>query len=250
MSEEVINAFIMTAKDFHVHQTFNQPIMLDTQRFNYFLRVLQVQFSNVIPNVGYDLYVNVGGVETLVVSKGVYEINELIDAFNALNVGKMSLNNNTGKIQITNDTLSPITFTAIADKNHDFLSSEMIGFTTSQYPITLNANDSITANNNVKIQSFNYFVLSSGNINGITFTSIDENNIKPTNILYPFSSALKPFKFKTWTSLLPVEFKLYSNVINYIDFELKDAYDRPLSNLMADSDFMIYCQIVKQRKMS
>lgn len=248
MSEEVINAFIMTAKDFHVHQTFNQPIMLDTQRFNYFLRVLQVQFSNVIPNVGYDLYVKVGGNETLVVSKGVYEINELIDAFNALNVGKMSLNNNTGKIQITNDTLSPITFTKSA--NHDFLSSEMIGFDESQYPITLNANDSITANNNVKIQSFNYFVLSSGNINGITFTSIDENNIKPTNILYPFSSALKPFQFKTWTALLPVEFKLYSNVINYIDFELKDAYDRPLNNLMADSDFMIYCQIVKQRKMN
>lgn len=247
MSEEVINAFIMTAKDFHVHQTFNQPIMLDTQRFNYFLRVLQVQFSNVIPNVGYDLYVNVGGVETLVVSKGVYEINELIDAFNDLGVGKMSLNNNTGKIQITNDTLSPITFTKSA--NHDFLSSEMMGFDESQYPITLNASESITANNTVKIQSFNYFVLSSGNINGITFTSIDENNIKPTNILYPFSSALKPFQFKTWTALLPVEFKLYSNVINYIDFELKDAYDRPLNNLMADSDFMIYCQIVKQRKM-
>lgn len=248
MSEEVINAFIMTAKDFHVHQTFNQPIMLDTQRFNYVLRVLQVQFSNVIPNVGYDLYVNVGGVETLVVSKGVYEINELIDAFNNLGVGKMSLNNNTGKIQITNDTGSTITFTKSA--NHDFLSSEMMGFDESQYPITLNANDSITANNTVKIQSFNYFVLSSGNINGITFTSIDENNIKPTNILYPFSSALKPFQFKTWTALLPVEFKLYSNVINYIDFELKDAYDRPLTNLMTDSDFMIYCQIVKQKKMN
>lgn len=248
MSEEVINAFIMTAKDFHVHQTFNQPIMLDTQRFNYFLRVLQVQFSNVVPNVGYDLYVNVGGNETKVVSKGVYEINELIDAFNALGVGKMSLNNNTGKIQIINDTLSPITFNQ--SSNHDFLSSEMIGFTTSQYPITLNNDNSITANNTVKIQSFNYFVLSSGNINGITFTSIDENNIKPTNILYPFSSALKPFQFKTWTALLPVEFKLYSNVINYIDFELKDAYDKPLTNLMADSDFMIYCQIVKQRKMN
>lgn len=248
MSEEVINAFIMTAKDFHVHQTFNQPIMLDTQRFNYFLRVLQVQFSNVVPNVEYDLYVNVGGVEKLVVSKGVYEINELIDAFNALNVGKMSLNNNTGKIEIINDTLSSITFTQSA--NHDFLSSEMIGFTSSQYPITLNANESITATNNVKIQSFNYFVLSSGNINGITYTSIDENNIKPSNILYPFSSALKPFQFKTWTAILPVEFKLYSNVINYLDFELKDAYDRPLNNLMADSDFMIYCQIVKQRKMN
>ena len=63
MGEEVINAFIMTAKDFHVHQTFNQPIMLDTQRYNYFLRLLQVQFSNVVPNVEYDLYVKVGGVE-------------------------------------------------------------------------------------------------------------------------------------------------------------------------------------------
>lgn len=248
MGEEVINAFIMTAKDFHVHQTFNQPIMLDTQRYNYFLRLLQVQFSNVVPNVEYDLYVKVGGVETKVVSKGVYEIEELIDAFNALGVGKMELDANVGKITITNDTGSAITFTK--SDNHDFLSSEMIGFSTSQYPITLNNNESITASNNVKIQHYNYFVLSSGNINGITYTSIDENNIKPSNILYPFSSALKPFQFKTWTAILPVEFKLYSNVINYLDFELKDANDRPLNNLMSDSDFMVYCQIVKQRKMN
>ena len=179
MGEEVINAFIMTAKDFHVHQTFNQPIMLDTQRYNYFLRLLQVQFSNVVPNVEYDLYVKVGGVETKVVSKGVYEIEELINAFNALGVGKMALDANVGKITITNDTLSPITFTK--SDNHDFLSSE---------------------------------------------------------------------QFKTWTAILPVEFKLYSNVINYLDFELKDANDRPLSNLMSDSDFMVYCQIVKQRKMN
>ena len=87
-----------------------------------------------------------GVLKTKVVSKGVYEIEELINAFNALGVGKMALDANVGKITITNDTGSTITFTK--SDNHDFLSSEMIGFTISQYPITLNNNESITATNN------------------------------------------------------------------------------------------------------
>ena len=95
---------------------------------------------------------------------------------------------------------------------------------------------------------YNYFVLSSGNIQGITYTSFDETQLKPCDILYPFSSALKPFQFKTWTAIQPVEFQITYDVINYMDFELKDAYSKPITVLMAQSDFMITCQIIKRKK--
>ena len=244
-NEEVINQFVMTAKDFHIHQTLNTPIYLDPQNYNYYLRLLQVQFSNVVPNVTENLYVNIGSL-TLVCGVGVYEINDLITMFNNLGVGKLELSNYDGKITYKNDTGGNITFSSTGN---NFLVSNIIGFDSTQIEgVTVLNSGTIKANNPVVIEEFNYFVLSSGNIQGITLTSFDETQLKPSNILYPFSSALSPFQFKTWTAIQPVEFLITYDCINFMDFELKDAMDRPITVLMAQSDFMVTCQIVKKKK--
>ena len=234
--KEVLSQFIMTSHDFKIHQSFNSPIYMDKTRYNYYIRLLQVQFSNVVPNVDTNQYVE----GQLICEPGIYSIDDLITKYNALTYGKLSLNNNNGKLILTNDTGSTLTITS-----SNFLTSSICNFT---LPITLNVNDTITANKSVKIQEYNYFVLNSGNISGYTYTSLDKSPFQSCTTIWPFSSAMNPFAFKTWTAVQPIEFNLDGNLLNYLDFEIKDAFGREIKTLLAESDFMITCQIIRASK--
>lgn len=244
MSEEILNQFIAETNTFKIHLTLQNPIYLDVQNYDYFLRLLTVQFSNVVPNVIEEMKFE----GNTIITPGIYEITQIVDIFNATGNGKITLSTSNGKITYTNDTGSDITFSA-TESDNNFLISHVIGFDSAQIvgQTVLNG-ASITANHVVKIQEYNYFVLTSGNIQGITYTSFNGSKLTPTNILYPFTSALKPFQFKPWTSVQPVDFKLSMDYLNYIDFELKDAFNRPITHLMAGTDFMVDVQIIKRRK--
>lgn len=236
--KEVISQFIMTSHDFKIHQSFNSPIYMDKNRYNYYIRLLQVQFSNVVPNVDSNQYVE----GQLICEPGIYNIDDLMSRYNTLSYGKLTLNNNTGRLILTNDTGSTLTITS-----SNFLSSYICNFT---LPITLNNNQSITANAIVKIQEYNYFVLNSGNISGYTYTSLDKAPFQSCTSIWPFSSAMNPFQFKTWTAVQPIEFTLDGQMLNYLDFEIKDAFGRDIKVLLGESDFMITCQIVKALKVN
>ena len=56
---------------------------------------------------------------------------------------------------------------------------------------------------------------------------------------------MNPFQFKTWTAVQPIEFNLDGNMLNYLDFEIKDAFGREIKVLLGESDFMVTCQIVR-----
>lgn len=244
MSEEILNQFILTNDTFKIHQQLQNPIYLDVQTYDYFLRLLTVQFSNVVPNIVEDMKFE----GNVIITPGIYEVTQIIDKFNSTGNGTLVLSTSDGKISYTNDTGSDITFSA-TESDNNLLISPIIGFDSSQIVSqTVLSGTTITANNVSQIQDYNYFVLSSGNIQGITYTSFNGSKLNPSNILYPFSSALAPFQFKTWTSVQPVDFKLSMDYLNYLDFEIKDGYNRPITKLMAGTDFMITVQIIKKRK--
>ena len=138
--KEVISQFIMTSHDFKIHQSFNSPIYMDKNKYEYYIRLLQVQFSNVVPNVSENQYVE----GQLICEPGIYSIEDLMAKYNALTYGKLSLNNNNGKLILTNDTGAALIITT-----SNFLSSNICNFT---LPINLNIGQSITANKVVKIQ--------------------------------------------------------------------------------------------------
>lgn len=234
--KEVISQFIMTSHDFKIHQSFNTPIYMDKLKYEYYIRLLQVQFSNVVPNVSENQYVE----GQLICEPGIYSIEDLMTKYNALTYGNLSLNNNNGKLILTNDTGAALTITT-----SNFLSSSICNFT---LPINLNVGQSITANKVVKIQEYNYFVLNSGNISGYTYTSLAKTPFQSCTSIWPFSSAMNPFQFKTWTAVQPIEFNLDGNMLNYLDFEIKDAFGREIKVLLGESDFMVTCQIIRAPK--
>jgi len=234
--KEVISQFIMTSHDFKIHQSFNSPIYMDKNKYEYYIRLLQVQFSNVVPNVSEKQYVE----GQLICEPGIYSIEDLMTKYNALTYGKLSFNNNNGKLILTNDTGAILTITT-----SNFLSGTICNFT---LPINLNAGESTTADKVVKIQDYNYFVLNSGNISGYTYTSISKTPFQSCTTIWPFSSAMNPFQFKTWTAVQPIEFNLDGNMLNYLDFEIKDAFGREIKVLLGESDFMVTCQIIRAPK--
>lgn len=234
--KEVISQFIMTSHDFKIHQSFNTPIYMDKLKYEYYIRLLQVQFSNVVPNVSENQYVE----GQLICEPGIYSIENLMSYYNALTYGKLSLNNNNGKLILTNDTGSTLTI-----NSSNFLSGSICNF---NLPLTLLNGQSTTADKVVKIQEYNYFVLNSGNISGYTYTSISKQPFQSCTTIWPFSSAMNPFQFKTWTAVQPIEFNLDGNMLNYLDFEIKDAFGREIKVLLGESDFMVTCQIIRAPK--
>lgn len=239
---EIVSQYVMTSNDsFVLNQTFSNPLYMDTQHYNYYLKVLALQFSNTVPNVTTTLSTN----GTVIATPGIYDITNLVDAYNtnSATLGTLKLNSSTGKLTLENTTGATLTITT-----DNFLTSEICGFTFS-LPYSMAAGASTTAANIVKISDYNFFVLKSNNISGYTMVSNDNGPFVPTDIIYIVSSAIPALSFRDWVSMQPIQFKLDSQVLNYLNFELCDAFNRKLSILPgATSDFSVVAQIVKCRK--
>lgn len=244
IQEEIIAPFVLPSNTFKIHYMLPTPLYLNTQNYNYYLKLLSVSFSNVVPNVEQPLYVQ-NGVNSpqLVVDIGVYTLETLISKYNALGVGKLSYDDNTGKLSLKNDTGYTLNLVS------SFLTSNICGFSAAQIATILNG-ASVLAQNVVVIQDYNYFMLSSPNFQGNTYVgkSNASDSLKMTNCLYAFSSAIAPFQYKTWTAIMPMLFSIQQDNLQYIDFEIRDGLDREIKTLMGPSDFSVSCQIVRCRK--
>jgi hypothetical protein len=244
IQEEIITQFVLSSNTFKIHQMLPTPLYMNSQNYNYYLKLLQIQFSNVVPNVEQPLYVQ-NGVNSpqLVVDIGVYTLETLISKYNALSLGKLSYDDNTGKLTLNNDTGNTLNLVS------SFLTSNICGFSAAQI-INIANGASVLAQKVVVIQDYNYFMLSSPNFQGNTYVSksLNSDNLKITNCLYAFSSAIAPFQFKTWTAIMPMLFSIQQDNLQYIDFEIRDGLDREIKTLMGPSDFSVSCQIVRCRK--
>lgn len=246
--EEIIQPFNIDSDTFYMKKTLQIPISLDIMNYNYYIKLLQVQFSNVVPNVDSALYVKNGlSPAVKVVDVGIYEMTQLCDAYNALGLGTLEYISNIGKCKLTNDTGNTLNF--VNQGVSDFLTSERIGFDASQLTSVSNGAE-VIGNHVVIIQDYNYFVLTSDNIIGNTMTAkSNQETFEITNVLWTFSSAMKPLQFKTWTAIMPILFKVETPSFQYITFELRDGNGNRLNNIVAQSDFHIDCQLIRQRKL-
>lgn len=243
--EEIITSFVLSSNTFKIHQMLPTPLYMNSQNYNYYLKLLQIQFSNVVPNVDTPLYVKDGAnPEMLVCDVGVYTLETLISKYNDLGVGQLSYDENTGKLTLKNDTGNTLNLVS------SFLTSNICGFSAGQIA-NITSGVSVLAQKVVVIQDYNYFMLSSPNFQGNTYVSksLDSDSLKITNCLYAFSSAIAPFQFKTWTAIMPMLFSIQQDNIQYIDFEIRDGLDREIKTLMGPSDFSVSCQIVRCKKM-
>ena len=242
-NSEIVEQFIMVSRDsYKLNQNFSNPLYMDTQNYDYYLKVLALQFSNVVPNVAQTLSTN----GTTIVDAGIWDTDQLIQAYNdnSATLGTLSLNGNTGRLKLENTTGSTLTITT-----DNFLTSDICGFNLS-LPYTMAVGATITAAHVVSISDFNFFILSSNNVNGYTMASSNGGAFIPCNAIYVVSSAMDAFAFKTWVSMQPIQFKIESQVLNYLNFELLDGNNKPLNIVPgAYTDFGVVAQIVRTKKL-
>lgn len=222
-----------------INSVFNQPLELDQQHYKYYVKLLNVSFSNVFSNVTEKLYVN----GLLMANTGIYEITDLVSAYNetvGATCGEMGLNINTGLLWIKNDQATDITITT-----SNFLSSDLGG--NFNLPITLHPDEIVYSTTVPIIQSYNYFILTSQNIhNNAYINSVNPEIMRLSNMLYQFSSAMKAFQFKTWTAIEDISFELNQTLLSKIDFELRTGNDESLENLIiGNTDFNVHLQIIR-----
>lgn len=244
---EVVNQFIMESKTYKLHQMFSMPIHMDTQNYNYYLRLLTVQFSNMVPNVPEKEGISVNGADVDVVEMGMWSLEQMMEKWNTLNIGTLSMDENTGLITLTNEGTGYLLFDEPTYGRNILV--DYLGFDISQFPVSLGAGGSILAKTTGNVSTYNYFILSSSNISGYTYIARNNSgSFQPSSCIYAFSSAIDAFKFKSWTAVQPVQFKLEGDKLNYLDFELRTGLDEEIKHQLGQSDFMVACQLVKEKK--
>lgn len=239
VNEEIVCQFIMKGPTFKLKQQLQTPLYLDTVNYKYYVKLLQCQFSNVIPNITSNLYVD----SQLVVVPGVYELTDLVNAYNKYKTtyGELTIDENIGRLKLSN--LTPLNMTITSSS---FLSNQALG--KFSLPIHLGPFGSVYSSTVPVIQDYNYFVLTCENVVGNTYSQDDFGSFEVSNIVYNFSSAIKPFRLKTWTAVQPVAFRIDQQSLQYMAFELKDGNGHSLDNIIGQSDFCITAQIVKIKK--
>lgn len=222
-------------------QRFSSPLLLDQGRYNYFIKILNVRFSNNIKNVANPLTLSINGTVVFTLQEGIYEIADIISLVNGAQSSiTLELNNNNGHIQIKNNGGTALTL------GGSLLASIQMGsFST---PLSLAGSGSIASPNIAAVSDYNFFKLQSDSI-GVSSFETSSDVLNYTNTLYTFSSAIGAFGFKDYVAFEPILYPITADQLNEIDFRLTDEFGNELKLLSgAKSDFSIQCVIVKADK--
>ena len=266
MAYENSNILVLASDTYEISSYFREPLKFDQQNYDYYLNLLNVRFSNVVPNItkNYSFSFKIEGGELTTVNNlwpsGIYELTDLVDLFNKnkdIN-GKMSLrmNNNTGKIKLICDNNIYIPL-----GGGGLLETEIFGYvlrtddqhydsnTQSWY---IPAGKVVDGNKVPLISKFNYFLLCSDALQPCSYiTDAKSSTLDTTTTIYSFSSAMNAFEYKDFTNVSErgLSFKLGMDYLQAIDFKLKGSDGSNLQLIEgAVSDFNICCNIIKVKK--
>ena len=220
-------------------QEYNPPIIFDNERYNYYIKILNVRFSNNIPNVKNDLVLGIDSTN-YTISAGLYEVADLLSIINEQqNILTFSINENTGHIIMKNTTSTAHTLSG------NMLTSLQFGvFTVS----SIGANETLTSPEMASVSDSNFYKLCSQMISPASYES-QNGKLVTTNVIYTFAATIDKFGHKDFAAFQDIAYPLGMEQLQHIDFELQDENGKqvyPISG--AKSDFNVQCVIVKERK--
>lgn len=221
-------------------QEYSPPLQFDNNNYNYFLKLLNVRFSNNIANVVNDLKLIVDGSEVLTIQAGLYEIEDIVKLANAnQSLAEFALNETNGHMTIKNITAATHTYSG------SLISSIQFGKFTS---IQITQGQVKESPNMCQVSDFNFLKLCSNIISPNSYETRNDKLII-TNTLYTFAATIGKFAHKDFMAFQDIAFPLNMDSLQRIDFELLDEHGNQLQLINgANSDFNIQAVIVKTRK--
>lgn len=224
-------------------QEYNPPLRFDNSKYIYFIKILNVRFSNNIPNIKTTLTLVVDGLDAAVIPVGLYEIKDLIDFVNASqSYFNFELSESNGHMKIINlDSASHVI-------TGNMLTAIQFGAFASS--VTLAGGQSLESPKMCAVDSSNFYKLCSTTINPCAYET-DKNSGKmvTTNTLYTFAATIDKFGHKDFTAFQNVQYPIACDQFQRIDFSLTDENGQKLYLLDgAKSDFNVQAVIIKEKK--
>lgn len=258
MADEVIKTFNLSSNSYAISVNINPTVRLDLNKYNYYFSLDTISFSKVNCNIYGDeilhIALSIGGNITnmkLKIPAGVYDISDINEWIKDVSVNYLNLevDQSTGRASLKAINLNNgDTITIFKDSS--LLTGKILNFVMPGDIILTNVNNKFSSPKTVVIEDFNQYFVTTNLISPCCYTNNEKSNqALLTNILTVIPSNAKPFEFKTYYAYNNLEYKIETDVIDYIEIKILAEGFKELKQMKdTTTDFSACFRIIKKPK--
>ena len=258
MADEVIKTFNLSSNTYAINVNINPTVRLDLNKYNYYFSLDTISFSKVNCNIYGDenlhLKIVVGGNTSEInfkIPAGVYDTNDINEWIKNISGNYLSLevDQSTGRASLKAINLADgDTITIFPDSS--LLTGKILNFVMLGSVSLTNVNNKFTSLKTVVIEDFNQYFVTTNLISPCCYTNNEKSNqALLTNILTVIPSNANPFEFKTYYAYNNLEYKIETDVIDYIEIKILAEGFKELKQMKdVSTDFSACFRIIKKPK--
>lgn len=258
MADEVIKTFNLSSNSYSINVNINPTVRLDLNKYNYYFSLDTISFSKVNCNIYGDenlhLKIVIGGNTSEInfkIPAGVYDINDINEWIKSISDNHLSLevDQSTGRASLKAINLADgDTITIYPDSS--LLTGKILNFVILGIVNLTNVNNKFSSPKTVVIEDFNQYFVTTNLISPCCYTNNEKSNqALLTNILTVIPSNANPFEFKTYYAYNNLEYKIETDVIDYIEIKILAEGFKELKQMKdTTTDFSACFRIIKKPK--
>ena len=259
MADEVIKTFNLSSNTYAINVNINPTVRLDLNKYNYYFSLDTISFSKVNCNIYGDenlhLKIVVGGNTSEInfkIPAGVYDTNDINEWIKDISGNYLSLevDQSTGRASLKAINLADgDTITIFPDSS--LLTGKILNFVMLGNVNLTNVNNKFSSLKTVVIEDFNQYFVTTNLISPCCYTNNEKSNqALLTNILTVIPSNANPFEFKTYYAYNNLEYKIETDVIDYIEIKILAEGFKELKQMKdVSTDFSACFRIIKKPKL-
>ena len=259
MADEVIKTFNLSSNTYAINVNINPTVRLDLNKYNYYFSLDTISFSKVNCNIYGDenlhLKIVVGGNTSEInfkIPAGVYDTNDINEWIKNVSGNYLSLevDQSTGRASLKAINLADgDTITIFPDSS--LLTGKILNFVMLGNVNLTNVNNKFSSLKTVVIEDFNQYFVTTNLISPCCYTNNEKSNqALLTNILTVIPSNANPFEFKTYYAYNNLEYKIETDVIDYIEIKILAEGFKELKQMKdVSTDFSACFRIIKKPKL-
>ena len=259
MADEVIKTFNLSSNTYSINVNINPTVRLDLNKYNYYFSLDTISFSKVNCNIYGDenlhLKIVVGGNTSEInfkIPAGVYDTNDINEWIKNISGNYLSLevDQSTGRASLKAINLADgDAITIFPDSS--LLTGKILNFVMLGNVNLTNVNNKFSSLKTVVIEDFNQYFVTTNLISPCCYTNNEKSNqALLTNILTVIPSNANPFEFKTYYAYNNLEYKIETDVIDYIEIKILAEGFKELKQMKdVSTDFSACFRIIKKPKL-
>lgn len=259
MADEVIKTFNLSSNSYAINVNINPTVRLDLNKYNYYFSLDTISFSKVNCNIYGDENLHSKIIIGANISEfnfkipaGVYDISDINEWIKDVSGNHLSLevDQSTGRASLKAINLGNGDNITIF-KDSSLLTGKILNFVMLGDVILTNVNNKFTSLKTVVIEDFNQYFVTTNLISPCCYTNNEKSNqALLTNILTVIPSNAKPFEFKTYYAYNNLEYKIETDVIDYIEIKILAEGFKELKQMKdVSTDFSACFRIIKKPKL-